>query len=426
MPRRRPRRVHGRPAELTTDTRENAQPQPGQTIGGALHKATIRDVDVAGKRVLVRVDFNVPMEGGRIVDDSRIRAALPTITDLVERNAAVILMTHLGRPDGHVDEAYRTRPLAERLSQLLRRPVHHLDDCIGPAVEAAVTAMRDGDIVMLENVRFHPGETKNDPVFAKQLAALGDLYVDDAFGAAHRAHASTAGIAQYLPAVAGLLMEREIKTLGRIMVDPPHPLVAIIGGSKISTKIGVVQSLLKRVDRMCIGGAMANTFFKAKGMEMGRSLVEEDQLDVARSLLSSAGLVLPLDAVIATDARPGVKVETVAIDAVPADMKVLDVGPMTVERFLQTCDGAHAVVWNGPLGVYEVPPFDRGTDALAEGLAGSDAETIIGGGDLVAALQKQHLSDRMSFVSTGGGATLEFLEGKILPGIAVLRDKNHA
>jgi phosphoglycerate kinase len=406
--------------------RENPQPQPGQTIGGALHKATIRDVDVAGKRVLVRVDFNVPMEGGRIVDDSRIRAALPTITDLVERNAAVILMTHLGRPDGHVDEAYRTRPLAERLSQLLRRPVHHLDDCIGPAVEAAVTAMRDGDIVMLENVRFHPGETKNDPMFAKQLAALGDLYVDDAFGAAHRAHASTAGIAQYLPAVAGLLMEREIKTLGRIMVDPPHPLVAIIGGSKISTKIGVVQSLLKRVDRMCIGGAMANTFFKAKGIEIGRSLVEEDQLDVARSLLSSAGLVLPLDAVIATDARPGVKVETVAIDAVPADMKVLDVGPMTVERFLQTCDGAHAVVWNGPLGVYEVPPFDRGTDALAEGLAGSDAETIIGGGDLVAALQKQHLSDRMSFVSTGGGATLEFLEGKILPGIAVLRDKNHA
>jgi len=406
--------------------RENPQPQPGQTIGGALHKATIRDVDVAGKRVLVRVDFNVPMEAGRIVDDSRIRAALPTITDLVERNARVILVTHLGRPDGQVDEAYRTGPLAERLSHLLHRPVRHLDDSIGPTVEAAVRAMQDGDIVMLENVRFHPGETKNDPVLAKQLAALGDLYVDDAFGAAHRAHASTAGIAQHLPAVAGLLMDREIKTLGRIMVDPPHPLVAIIGGSKISTKIGVVRSLLKRVDRLCIGGAMACTFLKAKGLEMGRSLVEEDQLDVARSLLTSPGLVLPLDAVIAIDARPDVKVETVAIDAVPADMKVLDVGPMTVERFLQTCDGAQAVVWNGPLGVYEVPPFDRGTDALAEGLAGSDAETIIGGGDLVAALQKQHLADRMSFVSTGGGATLEFLEGKILPGIAALRDKNHA
>jgi phosphoglycerate kinase len=421
VPGRRPHRVHGRPAELTTDA----------TIGGALQKATIRDVDVAGKRVLVRVDFNVPMEAGRIVDDSRIRAAIPTIKDLAERSARVILMTHLGRPDGQVDEAYRTTPLAARLSELLGRQVRHLDNCMGPTVEAAVKAMQDGDIVMLENIRFHPGETKNDPVFAKQLADLGDLYVNDAFGAAHRAHASTAGIAQYLPAVAGLLMEREIKTLGRIMVDPPHPLVAIIGGSKISTKIGVVRSLLQRVDRLCIGGAMACTFFKAKGLEMGRSLVEEDQLDVARSLLASAGqgsgtMVLPLDAVIASEARPGVKVETVAIDAVPADMKVLDVGPMTVERFLQTCDGAHAIVWNGPLGVYEVPPFDRGTDALAEGLAGSDAETIIGGGDLVAALQKQHLAERMSFVSTGGGATLEFLEGKILPGIAVLREKNDA
>jgi phosphoglycerate kinase len=421
VPGRGPHRVHGRSAELTTDA----------TIGGALHKATIRDVDVAGKRVLVRVDFNVPMDAGRIVDDSRIRAAVPTIKDLVERSARVILMTHLGRPDGQVDEAYRTTPLAVRLSELLGRPVRHLDDCIGPSVEAAVKAMQDGDIVMLENVRFHPGETKNDLGFAKQLAALGDLYVNDAFGAAHRAHASTAGIAQYLPAVAGLLMEREIKTLGRIMVDPPHPLVAIIGGSKISTKIGVIRSLLQRVDRLCIGGAMACTFFKAKGLEMGRSLVEEDQLDVARSLLAYAGqgsgtLVLPLDAVIASEARPGVTVETVAIDAVPADMKVLDVGPMTVERFLQSCDGAHAVIWNGPLGVYEVPPFDRGTDALAEGLAGSDAETIIGGGDLVAALQKQHLADRMSFVSTGGGATLEFLEGKILPGIAVLREKNYA
>ena len=421
VPGRRPHRVHGRPAELTTDA----------TIGGALHKATIRDIDVAGKRVLVRVDFNVPMEAGRIVDDSRIRAAIPTIKDLVERSARVILMTHLGRPDGQVDEAYRTSPLAERLSQLMERPVRHLDDSIGPTVEAAVRAMQDGEIVMLENVRFHPGETKNDPAFAKQLAALGDLYVDDAFGAAHRAHASTVGIARYLPAVAGLLMEREITTLGRIMVDPPHPLVAIIGGSKISTKIGVVRSLLQRVDRLCIGGAMACTFFKAKGLEMGRSLVEDDQLNVARSLLTSPApgsgtLVLPLDAVIAAEARPGVKVETVAIDAVPHDMKVLDVGPMTVERFLQTSDGAHAIVWNGPLGVYEVPPFDRGTDALAEGLAGSDAETIIGGGDLVAALQKQHLADRMSFVSTGGGATLEFLEGKILPGIAVLRDKNDA
>jgi phosphoglycerate kinase len=411
----RPHRVHGRPAELTTDA----------TIGGALKKATIRDVDVAGKRVLVRVDFNVPMEAGRIVDDTRIREAIPTIQNLVERSARVILMTHLGRPDGQIDEAYRTTPLAQRLSELMHRPVRHLDDCVGPAVEAAVKAMHDGDIVMLENVRFHPGETKNDPAFARQLAELGDLYVNDAFGTAHRAHASTAGIAQYLPAVAGLLMEREIDTLGRIMTDPPHPLVAIIGGSKVSTKIGVLRSLLQRVDRLCIGGAMACTFLKAKGLEMGRSLVEDDQLDVARSLLASgATIVLPLDAVVAQEAKPGVAVKTVRVDAVPPDLKVLDVGPMTVERFLQTCDGAAAVVWNGPLGVYEVPPFDRGTDALAVGLSGSDAETIIGGGDLVAALQKQHLAERMSFVSTGGGATLEFLEGKILPGIAALRDKD--
>ena len=374
--------------------------------------------------MLVRVDFNVPIENGGIVDDTRIREAIPTIQNLVERSARVILITHLGRPDGQIDEAYRTTPLAQRLGELMVRPVRHLDDCVGPAVEAAVGAMQDREIVMLENVRFHPGETKDDPAFAKQLAALAELYVNDAFGTAHRAHASTVGVAQYLPAVAGLLMEREIKTLGRIMTDPPHPLVAIIGGSKISTKIGVVRSLLRRVDRLCIGGAMACTFLKAKGLEMGRSLVEDDQLDVARSLLASgATLVLPLDAVVAPEAKPGVAVKTVPIDSVPADMKVLDVGPMTVERFLQTCDGAAAVVWNGPLGVYEVPPFDHGTDALAQGLAGSDAETIVGGGDLVAALQKQHLAERMSFVSTGGGATLEFLEGKTLPGIAVLLDR---
>jgi phosphoglycerate kinase len=396
-------------------------------LGGTLQKATIRDVDVAGKRVLVRVDFNVPMEGGRIIDDTRIREAIPTIQNLVERNARVILVTHLGRPDGQIDEAYRTTALAQRLSELIARPVRHLDDCIGPAVEAVVKALHDGEIVMLENVRFHPGETKNDPEFARQLAALGELYVNDAFGTAHRAHASTEGVAQYLPAVAGLLMEREVSTLGRIMTDPPHPLVAIIGGSKISTKIGVIHSLLRRVDRLCIGGAMACTFLKARGFEMGRSLVEDDQLEVARSLLASGGsIVLPLDAVVALDAKPGIPVKTVPIDGVPAERKVLDVGPMTVERFLQTCDGAAAVVWNGPLGVYEVPPFDAGTDALAQGLAGSDAQTIIGGGDLVAALQKQHLAERMSFVSTGGGATLEFLEGKTLPGIAVLKDRDHA
>jgi len=408
--------------------RENPQPQSTET---AWRKATIRDVDVSGKRVLTRVDFNVPMDQGRIVDDTRIREAIPTIRELAERGARVILITHLGRPDGQVDDGARTTPVAERLSKLLGKPVRHLDDCVGPEVESTVNAMKPGEIVMLENVRFHSGETKNDPAFARQLAALGDLYVNDAFGTAHRAHASTAGIAEFLPAVAGLLMEREITTLGRIMTAPPHPLVAIIGGSKISTKIGVIRSLLQRVDRLCIGGAMACTFFKAKGLEMGRSLVEDDQLEVARGLISESSgsrgtLVLPLDAVVAAEAKAGVAVRTVGVNSVPNDLRVLDVGPMTVERFLQACDGAAAVVWNGPLGVYEVPPFDHGTDALAQGLAGSDAQTIIGGGDLVAALQKQGLAQKMSFISTGGGATLEFLEGKRLPGIAVLRDAGHA
>ncbi|HEY0492959.1 MAG TPA: phosphoglycerate kinase, partial [Candidatus Dormibacteraeota bacterium] len=378
-----------------------------------------------------RVDFNVPIEHGQIVDDTRIKEAVPTVQDLSDRGARVILMTHVGRPDGQVDENARTTLVAERLAKLLGRPVKHLDECIGPGVEGAVRRMQPGEVVMLENVRFHPGETKNDPEFARQLASLGEIYVNDAFGTAHRAHASTAGVAQYLPAYAGLLMEREIETLGRIMSDPPHPLVAIIGGSKISTKIGVVRSLLKRVDRLCVGGAMACTFFRAKGLEMGRSLVEDDQIEVARSLLRESGegigtIVLPLDAVIAAEATPGAATQTVRIDAVPKDQRVLDVGPMTVERFLQTCDGAAAVVWNGPLGVYEVPPFDHGTDSLARGLAGSEAQTIIGGGDLVAALQKQRLADRMSFVSTGGGATLEFLEGKTLPGIAALRDAGRA
>jgi phosphoglycerate kinase len=379
----------------------------------------------------VRVDFNVPLEDGRIVDDTRIREAVPTIRALIECAAKVILLTHVGRPDGQVDDAFRTTPLAARLSELLGKPVRHVEDSVGPTAESAVAAMQDGDVIMLENVRFHKGETKNDPDFARQLAALGDVFVNDAFGTAHRAHASTVGIASYLPAVAGLLMEREIATLSRIMQDPPHPLVAIIGGSKISTKIGVLRSLLARVDRLCIGGAMACTLLAARGLNMGRSLVEQDQLETARDIMGEAdrrqrGLLLPLDAVVAAEARRGVATQTVDIKAVPADLRVLDVGPMTVERYLQSCDGAAAVVWNGPLGVYETPPFDQGTKRLAEGLAGSDAETIIGGGDLVAALQELGIADRMSFISTGGGATLEFLEGKTLPGIAALLDRTAA
>lgn len=384
---------------------------------------------MAGKRVLLRVDFNVPLEDSRIRDDTRIRQALPTIRMLTDRKARVIVLTHLGRPDGRVDEAARTTPLAECLRQLLGRPVAHLDDCVGPRVQAAVARMRDGEVIMLENVRFHAGETRNDPEFARQLAALADLYVDDAFGTAHRAHASTVGVTRYLPAVAGLLMEREIETLGKILSDPPRPLVAIIGGSKISTKLGVLRNLLERVEHLCIGGAMACTFWKAQGLEIGRSQVEDDQLEAARSLLASARsrgrpLTLPLDAVVAADAKPGVTMRTVSADAIPSDQRVLDAGPMTVERFLTVSENAAAVVWNGPLGVYEVPPFDQGTVALARGLAGSTAQTIIGGGDLVGALQQWGLAEQMSFVSTGGGATLEFLEGKTLPGVAALRDRD--
>jgi phosphoglycerate kinase len=375
----------------------------------------------------VRVDFNVPLEGGRIVDDTRIQESLPTI----RRRARVLLLTHLGRPEGKVVEAMRTAPLAARLSELLGKPVQHVDDCVGAEVEAAVSKLRDGEVLMLENVRFHKEETRNDPEFARRLASLADVYVNDAFGTAHRAHASTVGVTTYLPAVAGLLMEREISVLGRIMQDPPRPLVAVIGGSKISTKIGVLQSLLERVDRLCLGGAMACTFFKARGLAVGQSLVEDDQLETATRLSQHAdqagrSLVLPLDAVVAPDARQGVAARTVSVDAIPGDQMVLDVGPMTVERFLAGCEGAAAVVWNGPLGVYEVSPFEQGTINLARGLAGSGAETIIGGGDLVAALKAAGLADRMSFLSTGGGATLEFLEGKELPGIAALREAVNA
>jgi phosphoglycerate kinase len=374
------------------------------------------------------VDFNVPLEGSRIVDDTRIREALPTIQYLIEQGARVVLMTHVGRPDGAVDEAYRTTPLAARLAELLGRPVLHLDESVGPAVEAAVKQMRPGDVVMLENVRFHRGETGNDPAFAKELASLGDAFVNDAFGTAHRAHASTVGVAAYLPAVAGLLMEREVATLGRILSDPPRPLVAILGGSKISTKIGVIRNLLPRIDHLCIGGAMACTFFKADGLEVGRSLVEDDQLETARELVALAAstghqLHLPLDAVVATEAKFGVANRAVDVGAIPPDLRVLDIGPMTVERFLMICDSAGAVVWNGPLGVYEVPPFDQGTASLARGLAGTAALTVVGGGDLVAALKELGLAGHMSFVSTGGGASLEFLEGKTLPGLAALREK---
>ncbi len=388
-------------------------------------KKTVRDVEVEGKRVLVRVDFNVPLTEGRVADDTRIRAALPTINYLLQHGAKVILMSHLGRPKGKVVDELRLDPVAERLSELVDRPVRKLDDCVGPEVEAAVARMQPGDVFLLENTRFHPEEKSNAPAFAEKLASLADVFVNDAFGAAHRAHASVVGVAEYLPSVAGFLMEKEIAFLGQALAAPEHPFVAILGGAKISSKIGVIDNLLTRVDGLLIGGGMANTFLKAQGHEIGQSLVEDDSLDVAREMLERAGerLVLPVDVVIADrfDAEADSKV--MPVDQVPDDWLILDIGPETVELFKRKLAGARTVVWNGPLGVFEFPRFAEGTFAIARFLADLEATTIIGGGDVVAAVGQAGVADRIDHVSTGGGASLEFLEGKPLPGIAALEDK---
>ena len=387
-------------------------------------KKTVRDVEVAGKRVLVRVDFNVPLAEGRVADDTRIRAALPTINYLLQHGAKVILMSHLGRPKGKVLDELRLDPMAERLSELLDRPVRKLDGCVGPKVEAAVAEMQPGDVILLENTRFHPGEKSNDPAFARKLASLADIFVNDAFGAAHRAHASVVGVAEYLPAVAGFLMEKEITFLGQALTAPKHPFVAILGGAKISSKIGVIENLLTRVDGLLIGGGMANTFLKAQGHEIGQSLVEDDSLDVAGKTLERAGekLVLPVDVVVADRFDAAADSKVVPVDQVPEDWRILDIGPETVELFKRELAGAKTVVWNGPMGVFEFPRFAEGTFAIARFLADLEATTIIGGGDVVAAVGQAGVTDRIAHVSTGGGASLEFLEGKPLPGIAALED----
>jgi len=390
-----------------------------------MNKKTARDVEVEAKRVLVRVDFNVPLAEGRVADDTRIRAALPTINYLLEHRAKVILMSHLGRPRGKVLDELRLDPVADRLSELLDRPVRKLDDCVGPEAEAAVAKMQPGDVILLENTRFHPQEKSNDPAFAGKLASLADVFVNDAFGAAHRAHASVVGVAEHLPGVAGFLMEKEIAFLGQALTAPEHPFVAILGGAKISSKIGVIEKLLTRVDGLLIGGGMANTFLKAQGHEIGQSLVEDDSLDVARETLERAGegLALPVDVVVADrfDAEADSKV--VPVGQVPEDWRILDIGPETVELFKQKLAGAKTVVWNGPMGVFEFPRFAEGTFAIARFLADLEATTIVGGGDVVAAVGQAGVADRIALVSTGGGASLEFLEGKPLPGIAALEDK---
>jgi phosphoglycerate kinase len=390
-----------------------------------MNKKTIRDVDVHGKRVLVRVDFNVPLKEGAVADDTRIAAALPTLNYLLDQGAALILCSHLGRAKGKSVPELKMDPVAARLAELLGRPVKKLDDCVGPEVEAAAQVMRPGDVIMLENTRFHAEEEANDPEFAKQLAALAEIYVNDAFGSAHRAHASTEGVARYLPAVAGFLMEKELEFLGQAVENPEHPYVAILGGAKVSDKIGVIENLLKQCDRLLIGGGMANTFFRAMGFGVGDSLVEEEAVPTAESLLKSAGthIVLPVDVVIADAFDNAAKSRVVAPNEVAAGWRILDVGPKTMSTFESALAGARTVVWNGPLGVFEMPNFAQGTFAMAQVLANLDAVTVIGGGDSAAAVRQAGLVDKMSHVSTGGGASLEFLEGKVLPGVAALADK---
>jgi phosphoglycerate kinase len=390
-----------------------------------MEKRTVRDIEVQGKRVLMRVDFNVPLRDGVVADDRRIVAALPTIQYLLDHGAAVVLMSHLGRPKGEPSPEFSVRPASKRLSELLGWPVTQLGDCVGDEVEKAVTSMKAGDVVVLENTRFKPGEKKNDPDLAASLARLGDIYVNDAFGSAHRAHASTEGVAHFLPAVAGLLMEKELVYLGEALASPERPFMAILGGAKISDKIGVIRSLLSQVDSLLIGGGMANTFFKAQGLNVGDSLVEDDALDTARELLQSAGdkLMLPVDCVVADRFDADAESRDVPVNEVPDGWRILDIGPATVTRFSDRLMVAKTVVWNGPMGVFEFPRFAGGTFAIARVLAGlSGATTIVGGGDSAAAVEQSGLADKMSHISTGGGASLEFLEGKELPGVAALLD----
>ncbi len=393
-----------------------------------MNKKSIRDVELAGKRVFCRVDFNVPMQDGVITDDTRIRAALPTIQYLIEAKAKVILASHFGRPKGQVVEEMRLTPVAAHLSQLLGKPVKKLDDSVGPEVEAAVAAMQDGDVILLENVRFHAGEEKNDPALAERFAKLADLFVNDAFGAAHRAHASTAGIAQYIPAVAGLLMEKEIEFLGGALSRPERPFVAIVGGAKVKDKIAVIENLLTKVDSLLIGGGMANTFIKAQGYSVGASLCEDDKLDLARSLMEQAKergvkLLMPIDVVVADKFAADAKTQVVSVDAIPDGWMALDIGPKSAEAYRNEIVSAKTVVWNGPMGVFELDPFAKGTIGVAEAMAECPGTTIIGGGDSVAAVEKAGVAERMTHISTGGGASLEFMEGKALPGVTVLEDK---
>ncbi|MEA3328104.1 MAG: phosphoglycerate kinase [Chloroflexota bacterium] len=389
------------------------------------NKKMVTDLQVSGKEVLVRVDFNVPIKDGQVGDDTRILAALPTIKYLLEQKAAVILCSHLGRPKGEIKPELSLKPVADYLGTLIDAEVKFVEDCIGEQAAAAAKALVPGQVLVLENTRFHAGEKKNDAEMAKQLASLADLYVNDAFGSAHRAHASTAGVAEYLPAAAGFLLEKEIKYLGNTIADPGRPFVAILGGAKVSDKIGVIENLLEKADRILIGGAMANTFFKAQGYEMADSLVEADVIDTAKALLDKTGgkLVLPVDVVIA-DAFDADAVDKIMdVGDVPAGWRILDIGPRTVKVFEEIISQAGTVVWNGPMGVFEFDKFAKGTFEIAKVIAESDVTSIIGGGDSASAIKKSGLQGKITHISTGGGASLEMLEGKELPGLAALDDK---
>jgi phosphoglycerate kinase len=389
-------------------------------------KQTIRDIDIKSKRILMRVDFNVPMQNGTVTDDKRIRAALPTIRYALDNGASLVLMSHLGRPKGSgFDPEFSLKPAAEALAKLLGIPVRMAPDCVGPEVETMAKALKPGEVLMLENTRFHKGEEKNDLELARQMAALGEIYVNDAFGSAHRAHASTEGVARFLPAVSGFLMEQELEYLSRATENPVHPYIAILGGAKISDKIAVIENLLTRCDRLIIGGGMANTFLAAKGYNMQESLVEVGSVDTAKAILAKAGdrLMLPVDAVVADKFEAEAASQVVNVDKIPAGWRMLDIGPKSLAEFGEVLKTARLVVWNGPVGVFEFPKFAEGTFAIARLLANSDATTIIGGGDSASAVKKAGVAKQMTHVSTGGGASLEFLEGKVLPGVAALNDK---
>lgn len=394
-----------------------------------MNKKSIKDIDLSGKRVFCRVDFNVPLENGNVTDDTRIRAALPTIQYLIEQGAKVILASHLGRPKGKVVEELRLTPVAKRLSELLKKDIRKSNEAYGEIAKSDVDKLENGDVLLLENVRFYPGEEKNDPELAKAFAELADVYVNDAFGAAHRAHASTEGIAKYLPAVAGFLMEKELEVLGKALSNPERPFTAIIGGAKVKDKIGVIENLLEKVDNLIIGGGLAYTFVKAKGYEIGKSLLEEDKIDLAKSFMEKAkeknvNFYMPVDVVVADDFSDSANKKVVSIEEIPADWEALDIGPKTVEIYKDVIQKSKLVIWNGPMGVFELDSFANGTKGVAQALAdANDTYSVIGGGDSAAAVEKFNLADKMDHISTGGGASLEFMEGKVLPGVAALNDK---